>query len=69
LIPPEGVFKKLLSISPFFSKFLKGDLNLLFLIKHHLEEKREGFIGKTHAERNTVYYFYPNLFLLVVLTC
>ena len=69
--------KKLLSISPFFSNFLKSDLNLLFLIKHHLEETREGInkklnkilIGKTHVERNTIYYFYPNLFLLVVLTC
>ena len=30
--------KKLLSISPFFSKILKSDFNLLFLIKHRLEE-------------------------------
>ena len=43
---PEGrVGEKLLSISPFFfSKFLKTDINLLFLIKHHLEEIREGII-------------------------
>ena len=69
--------KKLLSISPFFSKILKSDLNLMFLIKHHLEKIREGInkklnkilIGKTHVERSTVYHFYPNCFLLVVLTC
>ena len=53
----EGVFKKLLSISPFFVKFSKSDLNLLFLIQHHLEEIREAIvtkfnkilIGKTHV--------------------
>ena len=75
--PPEGVFKKLLSISPFFSKFLKSDLNLLFLIKHHLEEIGEGIIkklnkiliGKTPVNRNAIYYFYQNLCLLVVFTC
>jgi hypothetical protein len=47
------------------------------LIKRHLEEIREGInkkwnkilIGKTLVERNTIYHFYPNLFLLVVLTC
>ena len=47
------------------------------MIKHHLEEIREGInkklnkilIGKTHVERNTIYHFYRNLFLLVVLTC
>jgi hypothetical protein len=74
--PSKGVFKKLLSISPFFSKFLRSDLNLIFFINHHLEEKREGIIkkfykiliGKTHVERNTIYYLYPNWFLLVVLT-
>ena len=69
--------KKLLSISPFFSIFLKSDLNLLFLIKHHLEEIGEGIIkkfnkiliGKTHVNRNAIYYFYQNVCLLDVLTC
>ena len=42
--PPKGVFKMLLYISPVFSKLLKSDLNLLFLIKHHSEEKGENFI-------------------------
>jgi hypothetical protein len=46
LSPPEGVFKKLLSISPIFFKILKSDLNLLFLIKRHLEEIREGINKK-----------------------
>ena len=44
------------------------------MIKHHLEEIREGiikkfnkiFIGKTPVERNAIYYFYQYLFLLVV---
>ena len=75
--PSEGVFKKLLSISPFFSIFLKSDSNLLFLIKYHLEEigkviikkVNKIFIGKTPVKRNSIYYFYQNLFLLVVLTC
>ena len=73
--PEVGVFKKLLSISHFFSKVLKGHLNLLFLIKHHLEEVRKGIIkniyinGKTPVERNAMYYFYQYLLLLVVLTC
>ena len=61
----------------FFSKFLKSDLNLLFLIKHHLEEIRKGIIkklnkiliGKTPVKRNAFYYSYQNLFLHVVLTC
>ena len=39
-----GVFEKLLSISTFFFKKLNTDLNLLFLIKHHLEKIREGII-------------------------
>ena len=47
------------------------------MIKHHLEEMREGIIkklnkiiiGKTPVERNAIYYFNQNLFLLVVLTC
>ena len=46
--PPEGVFKKVLSISPFFSKLLKNDLNLLFLLKHHLEEIREDINKKNN---------------------
>ena len=76
LSSPEGVFKKLLSISPFFSKFLKRDSNLLFLIKHHKEEIREGIIKKklnSHLQdtcgKKNYLLFYPNLFLLVVLTC
>ena len=40
---PVCIFKKLLSILPFFS-FKKRDLNLVFLIKHHIEEIREGNI-------------------------
>ena len=75
--PQVGVFKKLLSISPFSQTFSKSDLNLLFLTKHHWEEKRDDIIkkcnkiliGKTRVERNAIYYFYQNLFLLVVLTC
>ena len=47
------------------------------MIKHHLEEIKEGIIkklnkiiiGKTPVVRNAIYYFYLNLFLLVVLTC
>ena len=54
----------------------KSDLNLNFLIKHHLEEIGEGIIkkfdkiiiGKTFLDRNAIYYFYQNWFLLV-LTC
>ena len=53
-------------MSPFFQTFSKSDLNLLFLIKHHMEEIREGFIkknnkiliGKTCVKRNYIYYFY-----------
>ena len=36
----------MLSISPLFSKFENSDLNLLFLIKHHLEEPRKGVVKK-----------------------
>ena len=69
--------KKLLSISPFFSIFLKSDFSLLIFIKHHLEEIRKAIIkklnkiliGKTPVERNADYYFFQHLFLLVVLTC
>jgi hypothetical protein len=76
LSPHEGVFQKLLSISPFFSYFLKSDLNLIFFVKHHLEEIEKGIIkklnkiliGKTPAKRNDIHYFYQKLFLLVVLT-
>ena len=50
---------------------------MLFLIKHNLDEIEEGIIkklnliliGKTPAKINAIYYFYQNLFLLVVLTC
>ena len=58
--PQVVVFKKLLSISPFFSKFKKGGLNLLFSLKHHLEEFREGIkkdkiiLGKTPVKRNVI---------------
>ena len=46
------------------------------MIKHHLEDIREGIIkklnkiliGKACVDRNALYYFYQNLFLLVVLT-
>ena len=63
----------------FFSTFLKSDFNLLILIffVNHLEEIGEGtikklnkiLIGKAPVKRNALYYFYQNLFLLVVLTC
>ena len=42
----EGVFKKLISISPFSLKKLKRDLNLLLMIKHHLEEIKKSIIKK-----------------------
>ena len=46
LSPPKGVFKKLLSISPFFSKLLKSDLNLLFLIKTSSGGERRRYYQK-----------------------
>ena len=61
----------------FLSKFITSDFNLLFLIKYHLEEigfniiknLNKILIGKTPVNRNAIYYFYQNLFLIVVLTC
>ena len=52
----------------FFSESLKKWLNTVIFRKHHLEEIRDDFIkkvnkiliGKTHVERNAIYYFYQN---------
>ena len=60
-----------------FLLFFLSDLNRLFwFFLNHLEEIRDGIIkrinkiliGKTPVERNTIYYLYQNLFILVVLT-